>query len=679
VGGAVVWSKQGDQGKIWNSANVNLSSVAGHTLALEFVGTRGSSWAGDAAIDNVRIDQATPTPPPTPVPTAAPIRCRFSAEKTNTYLMGCPTQGGCRIASSLEEAKAECDANPTCGGVARTSSGSFFTRGGPQEIARDGESSWSCYDMTLHCTRFPFLRGTEQERCEGGNALQQGYEYVYNAGRGTAAAACGAGSTCKCCKRLVDGGVDPNLPKIMTILMLQLNFTDIHPEYGSNKDIENAVYGKEGGDAAVGETEGSFGHIINSSTYGRVTAPRWAGAVVTLDMGTTWGNVSNCPTEGIAREARQKLLEQTDLDLDAFDFHSFLLPNSHKANCPFVGLADLACGNPSILPLAGANSYCSAWFFTASPFTIAHEFGHNLGLSHAVAPNAEGMMVSYDPEALVSNSYLITDFTAAHRYQMGVLREAPGEIIKWTRGTPAMALQSISLPLGQPGADYVSVRIPCSACVPKQPGRQDNVGGDLFVQFRGDEGYSGLKLARSSQNKVYVHLARQLSRWNNQYGAKNGKGTELWAVLGSGEAWSDATLGLAVRVCEIYGDWAKISVAEDEAAARQSCPTPQSTTTTTPYVIHRCGFTEMPAKRIGGFVWDWVYDTMEEAKFVCDQESSCTGIYQARPGSKFEVRTGSSWGWAHTDAMSWACLGHRSNGAMETMGRIERLDFSVTP
>merc|ERR1712048_783711 len=188
-------------------------------------------------------------------------------------------------------------------------------------------------------------------------------------------------------------------------------------------------------------------------------------------------------------------------------------------------------------------------------------------------------------------------------------------------------------------------------------GKEENVGGDLFVQFRGDEGYSGLNLEDRYQNKVYIHLARKM------FSQSIGRGTELWATLSAGEIWSDAALGLAIYVCEIHGDWANVSVAEDDVTARQRCPTQQSTTTT-PYVIHRCGFTEMPSMRIGGFVWNWVYDILEEAMVVCDQEISCTGIYQAQPSGKFEVRTGSRWGWASSNAMSWACRGYEANGDM---------------
>jgi len=76
VGSDEVWSKQGDQGNTWNIGTVDLSSKAGQTLTVEFVGIRGSSYRGDAAIDDVTFSQATvaPSPMPTAAPTEAPTQ-----------------------------------------------------------------------------------------------------------------------------------------------------------------------------------------------------------------------------------------------------------------------------------------------------------------------------------------------------------------------------------------------------------------------------------------------------------------------------------------------------------------------------------------------------------------------------------------------------------------------------
>jgi hypothetical protein len=72
IGGEEVWSKQGKQEDAWEIATVDLSSKAGQTLSVEFVGICGSGFTGDAAIDDVTFFQTTIAP--SAVPTAAPTQ-----------------------------------------------------------------------------------------------------------------------------------------------------------------------------------------------------------------------------------------------------------------------------------------------------------------------------------------------------------------------------------------------------------------------------------------------------------------------------------------------------------------------------------------------------------------------------------------------------------------------------
>ena len=55
----------------------------------------------------------------------------------------------------------------------------------------------------LRCTTFPI--GTEglpdANRCAAGNSRRDGFDYLYNAGRGTASAVCGKAAMCACCRR----------------------------------------------------------------------------------------------------------------------------------------------------------------------------------------------------------------------------------------------------------------------------------------------------------------------------------------------------------------------------------------------------------------------------------------------------------------------------------------------
>ena len=54
VNGTVVWSQSGDQGNQWNWAQVDLSAYAGSTnITIEFIGTAGTSFYSDMAIDEV--------------------------------------------------------------------------------------------------------------------------------------------------------------------------------------------------------------------------------------------------------------------------------------------------------------------------------------------------------------------------------------------------------------------------------------------------------------------------------------------------------------------------------------------------------------------------------------------------------------------------------------------------
>ncbi|HHG85224.1 MAG TPA: T9SS type A sorting domain-containing protein, partial [Bacteroidetes bacterium] len=56
-----VWSANGNQGNSWQSGSANLDSYAGSTLLLRFVGTTGTTWQGDMAIDDVALSSGGST------------------------------------------------------------------------------------------------------------------------------------------------------------------------------------------------------------------------------------------------------------------------------------------------------------------------------------------------------------------------------------------------------------------------------------------------------------------------------------------------------------------------------------------------------------------------------------------------------------------------------------------
>ncbi|OEK08527.1 hypothetical protein A8C32_03480 [Flavivirga aquatica] len=52
---APLWSLSGNQGNQWNSISIDLNSYLGQTISLRFVGTTGSNWSSDIAIDDLGL------------------------------------------------------------------------------------------------------------------------------------------------------------------------------------------------------------------------------------------------------------------------------------------------------------------------------------------------------------------------------------------------------------------------------------------------------------------------------------------------------------------------------------------------------------------------------------------------------------------------------------------------
>ena len=263
-----------------------------------------------------------------------------------------------------------------------------------------------------------------------------------------------------------------------------------------------------------------------------------------------------------------------------------------------------------------------------------------------------------DPQAVASSSGYFTDFIGANRYQMGTLREAPGEMVVWNFGSKAKSftLRSISTPLSSDS--YVAIRIPCPDCKPtftkSQPG-----GGDLFVQFRGTKGYSGYQLPEQYQEKVYVHF-RFGNQGFNEYGTQTGHGTELLTSLKPGLPVNNPNLGLSIKFCLQEGEVVEVSVGPDADSAAQACSN-YGVTTARPDWAHRCKFVAKEQVRIfeGKTMWNWKYKTFLEADYKCNKEKDiCTGIFQKGPGELFEVRGSDTYGsYSKEGATSWACYG----------------------
>lgn len=103
VNGQVAWSKSGNQGNAWKIGAVDLSKYDGKQAEISFVGTRGTSWQGDAAIDNVKFvspnyvpPTPAPTPPIIPVQIGSSIRSNKKCVNVNNGGVVCAKDAGNR-------------------------------------------------------------------------------------------------------------------------------------------------------------------------------------------------------------------------------------------------------------------------------------------------------------------------------------------------------------------------------------------------------------------------------------------------------------------------------------------------------------------------------------------------------------------------------------------------------
>jgi hypothetical protein len=356
--------------------------------------------------------------------------------------------------------------------------------------------------------------------------------------------------------------------KVMTQLFMILEYNDYKPTYTSEEHIVNQMFGAEDG------TEGTFAHLISTATYGRIVAPRANHKIVRVPMESNWADISGCPYDSFTTtSAAQMAKHHPNINMNEYQFHQIIIPSSPSGGCGWGGLANLGCGHYD--KIGNYRLPCTAWYRVPQIFAWTHELGHNLGLSHAGGDNGGSTFVEYgDRQASMGASYRMSSFTASARHQMGVLHDTPGEAAEWDPSKGKVRLQSLSLPLPSPESGaYVGVRFNCPNCVSKV--RNKPQGGNVWVQFRGDEGYSKYRLSEEWQNKVYVHLHRA---YTSKYW---GRGSELWARLGAREGWSAPEADYAVHVCSIDGDVATVAFGSTEAEAASSCSTDSGTPATT--------------------------------------------------------------------------------------------------
>jgi len=281
--------------------------------------------------------------------------------------------------------------------------------------------------------------------------------------------------------------------------------------------------------------------LIKKSSYGTFNIGATTKYVTTTVRSKYSAHDGTCN----ARSIREQIIPRTS-GVNNYMYRMFFIPG--VKGCGWAGLATVGCGRPGNSPRNGAcwSMYHGGSNFGHSIITQAHELGHNFGLLHA-AGLRRGNFVEYgDDTAIMGNVWKAgMQFSAAHRLQIGWLRNTAGEVVQLSRG--ARRLSKLEGAKGTAGA--VALRIPCSRCVPRQSNKASQVGGEIFVSY--------------ALSRVRVHLRRV-----NSKGVFN-QGQELWATMAAGESFSNR-YGPSVHVCGL-GTNAKVSVGTSVSDAKSMC------------------------------------------------------------------------------------------------------------
>jgi len=194
--------------------------------------------------------------------------------------------------------------------------------------------------------------------------------------------------------------------------------------------------------------------------------------------------------------------------------------------------------------------------------TMAHEVGHNWGISHAngfnpTSSRAVGTwgLVQYMDDALMGyqRSWRASDFSAVARYNLGWITAAhtaafPGDTAAFIRALNEGPIDTSA---------KLVMTVPCSACVPGQAAVSSSMsnGGSLYISFRVSD--SSRAYGVKNNNWLYEYRAnpaRSLTMENRvhvHFQATGTRGTELWNTIAADVVWKVPTANIWISVCKI--------------------------------------------------------------------------------------------------------------------------------
>ena len=308
-------------------------------------------------------------------------------------------------------------------------------------------------------------------------------------------------------------------------VIIKLNLQSAGATYAtvpcSTATISNAVYDAPQSTQRIYETSSR-----NQLTFNRDTDAN--GSVDVFGPFTINGTPGVCDNNSWSAQA-DAAAAAAGVVLSLYQHKIYVLPNAESIGCPWLGRAEVACGNS-----------CRAWIARCDNIIVyTHEIGHNFGLWHAATDsNNDGVPedaygdTSCPMGAATLKTYL---FNAPHQDQLGWFDSYPGKIVT----VASNGNYSLS-PL-----ERDSSAAPHPQMLKIAAGNQDS----YYLSFRRRE----LPI-----DQLGVNYADKLSVHRFRNGAV--ETTRLLKLLGDGESYFEPTLGFTATMTAHSANTASVSI-----------------------------------------------------------------------------------------------------------------------